>query len=242
VTAIAGIQAKDVRITTNGSVILQGGSASMGRPNALASASAIILGTNTKAMDIRDPDGAATNGGAHLVLVGGHADVALTLSSISAQNTSAFARIDPSTLAINVDGNVVLKGGTSTGPIGSLTSARIDAGGKIVINAGPDFVPFTYNGTAGLQGVVLIGGSGIGIFDSNFVPIPGAAIPITINGTSATFVSDPALGASVIQTGLATFDSSLLSYIIYAANEETRAARIRRGFGDAGDISAPACN
>jgi hypothetical protein len=242
VTAIAGMQAKDVRITTNGSVILQGGAASMGRPNALASASAIILGTNTKVMDIRDPDGATTNGGAHLVLVGGHADVASTLSSISAQNTSAFARIDPSTLVINVDGNVVLKGGISTGPVGSLTSARIDAGGEIVINAGPGFVPFTYNGTAGLQGVVLIGGSGIGIFDSNFVPIPGAAIPITINGTSATFVSDLTLGASVIQTGLATFDSSLLSYIIYAANEETRAARIRRGLGDSGDLSAPACN
>jgi hypothetical protein len=45
----------------------------------------------------------------------------------------------------------------------------------------------------------------------------------------------------VIQTGLATFDNSLLSYIIFAANEETRAARIRGGLGSADELGAPAC-
>ena len=40
--------------------------------------------------------------------------------------------------------------------------------------------------------------------------------------------------------GLTTFDQSLLSYIIFAANEETRAARITRGLSTE-DVGAPAC-
>jgi hypothetical protein len=42
-----------------------------------------------------------------------------------------------------------------------------------------------------------------------------------------------------ILSGVNLFDESLLSYIIFAANEETRAARIRRGsFGDS-DLGPP---
>jgi hypothetical protein len=52
---------------------------------------------------------------------------------------------------------------------------------------------------------------------------------------------DAGRGDSIVQTGLSTFNTSLLSYIIFAANEETRAARIRKGLGEGDDLGAPAC-
>ena len=57
------------------------------------------------------------------------------------------------------------------------------------------------------------------------------------------FIFDGATGRgdSIIQTGLSTFDNSLLSYIIFAAREETRAARFRKGLGGSDDLGAPAC-
>ena len=54
-------------------------------------------------------------------------------------------------------------------------------------------------------------------------------------------MADAGLAGSIVQTGLVTFDDSLLSYVIFAANMETRASRIRRGLGDSDDIGAPAC-
>ena len=47
--------------------------------------------------------------------------------------------------------------------------------------------------------------------------------------------------SGVVQTGLTTFDDSLLSYVIFAANVETRALRFRTGLGEGDDIGAPAC-
>jgi hypothetical protein len=94
----------------------------------------------------------------------------------------------------------------------------------------------------------MIGGPDSGFFDSNNVPLGGGSppveFPITIGVVAAAGyqrVPDTGLGAAVIQTGLATFDQSLLSYIIFAANEETRAARMRRGLGEGDDLGAPAC-
>jgi hypothetical protein len=86
----------------------------------------------------------------------------------------------------------------------------------------------------------MIGGSGSGLFDANNLSVSGAAKPITIN-VPVTFGPDAGLGDSIVQTGLSTFNNSLLSYIIFAANEETRAARFRKGLGDSDDVGAPAC-
>jgi hypothetical protein len=92
---------------------------------------------------------------------------------------------------------------------------------------------------------IMIGGAGTGFFDANNIPLTGPSgfpltQPITVN--TGAYVREPDLGRgdSVVQTGLTTFDQSLLSYIIFAANEETRAARITRGLSTE-DVGAPAC-
>ena len=78
------------------------------------------------------------------------------------------------------------------------------------------------------------------------MPLPGTAAPISIYLTGGGVLTRhfPVGGnfaPAVIQTGVTTFDESLLSYIIFAANEETRAARIRRGLGVDDDLGAAAC-
>ena len=75
---------------------------------------------------------------------------------------------------------------------------------------------------------------------ANNQPVAGSGEPIDIS-VPVTRDTDSGRGDSIVQTGLATFNNSLLSYIIFAANEETRAARIRKGQGDSDDIGAPAC-
>ena len=91
----------------------------------------------------------------------------------------------------------------------------------------------------------MIGSGDSGFFESHNVPLGGGSFPIqfpiTVNTGSFVKVLDQGLGAAVVQTGLSVFDQSLLSYIIFAANEETRASRIRRGLGEGDDLGAPAC-
>jgi hypothetical protein len=59
--------------------------------------------------------------------------------------------------------------------------------------------------------------------------------------TPVVYGFDSGLGASIVQTGLSTFNNALLAYIIFAANEETRAARFRKGIGDSDDFGTPDC-
>jgi hypothetical protein len=104
---------------------------------------------------------------------------------------------------------------------------------------------YTYNNTQSgpktLSGhFFMIGGSSSGLFDRNNQVLPGTSSPVTIN-VPVQFDADPGLGSSIIQTGLQTFNNALLSYIIFAANEETRAARFRKVLGDSDDPGAPAC-
>jgi hypothetical protein len=93
----------------------------------------------------------------------------------------------------------------------------------------------------------MIGGADSGFFDANNVDLAGSigypqASPITVSlAGSFLRILDGGLAAGVVQTGVTTFDDSLLSYTIFAANEETRAIRIRRGFGDEDDIGVAAC-
>jgi hypothetical protein len=135
---------------------------------------------------------------------------------------------------------VVLHAGTTTGPVGALASARIDAGEEIRINVTGAPTSYTFGPTTLNGQFFMIGSTASGFYDTNDVPITGSVFPITVN-VPITKAFDPALGDAVVQTGLATFNSSLLSYIIFAANEETRAARIRKGLGAGDDLGAPAC-
>jgi hypothetical protein len=115
-----------------------------------------------------------------------------------------------------------------------LNAARIDAGDEIKFTLTGPTTTYSYfnNQTGQIQTLsgnfFMVGGAGSGLFDANNLPVPGSALPITIN-VPVTLGADGLRGDSIVQTGLFTFNSSLLSYIIFAANEETRTARIRRG-------------
>ena len=78
------------------------------------------------------------------------------------------------------------------------------------------------------------------LFDKNNQRLPGNTSPIIIN-TGVTFDPDDGLSGAVVQTGLSTFNSALLSYIIFAANEETRAARLLTKRIGEEEIGAPNC-
>jgi hypothetical protein len=112
---------------------------------------------------------------------------------------------------------------------------------------------YTYSpsggGTSTLTGgsFYMIGGSDSGFFDANNVDLAGSlaypqAFPITVSlAGSFQKIFDAGLAGSVVQTGLITFDDSLLSYVIFAANVETRAIRFRRDLADSDDVGAAAC-
>jgi len=188
------------------------------------------------------------------VLIGGNANVnnndavsGAPLSSVSARNSLALAQMNSNTLTMTVDGILVLQSGKTTGPQGALASARIDAGDEIKINVNGTG-SYTYpGGTLGPASFFMIGGGESGFFDANNVDLAGSlaypqAVPITVTLAGGIVrEADAGLAGSIVQTGLVTFDDSLLSYVIFAANMETRASRIRRGLGDSDDIGAPAC-
>jgi hypothetical protein len=239
------MRATNMTMVTEGSVLLQGGTSNLNTPGALAASNAIILVEMAKTLTTTTPN-------ASLIVRGGQANVSGSLTSISAGNALALAQLDPSKLFLDVGGRLVLEGGKHTGPIGSLTSARIDAGDEIRITVRGAPAPYSYTTSAGTSSTVtgsflMIGGPDSGFFDSQNVPLGGSSypieFPITVDMAPAGYVrvADSGLGAAVVQTGLATFDQSLLSYIIFAANEETRAARMRRGLGEGDDLGAPAC-
>ena len=252
-SAIAGILGKSVMICPPAScnapisgydaantVRLVGGTASANNSNgggAVAAADAVILARDYKQMTIRGD----------LFLVGGMA------TSTGSAQPSATALIDPTlTLVIRTGGSVVLQSGQVAGNnVSGAASARIVNEGNIELFIGGN-TPYTYtNPASGIVsvlpgGLLLIGGGGSGILDKNSVPLPGTAAPITINFTGGGAITQFSPGGgnfapAVIQTGVTTFDESLLSYIIFAANEETRAARIRRGLGVDDDLGAAAC-
>jgi hypothetical protein len=250
-TSNATLQANKLTMETQGSILFQGGTSNLNRLNAVAATNAQLLVETDKTIT-------TTNGGS-VVLIGGNTNVRTSdintsapMTSISAPNAQALARIDPSKLTMTVDGILVIQGGKATGPSGSLPAARIDAGDEIRITVN-GVKPYTYSpsggGTATLTGgsFYMIGGGESGFFDANNVDLAGnlaypQAFPITVTlagGFQKVF--DPGLAGGVVQTGLITFDDQLLSYVIFAANEETRAIRIKRGLNDSDDAGTPAC-
>ena len=104
-------------------------------------------------------------------------------------------------------------------------------------------------------GLLLTGGVGSGIFDRS-----NQLITLLDDPSSQVFLRFPAINGGVgggfyylntdtpkatafIQS-LATrgFDESLMSYIIFAANQETQTGRVRTGVANTDDISKPSCN
>ena len=228
--------------TSNSSnITLNGGTASSNTTaggGALAATDALILGTSSKFIDI----------GGNLVLIGGTAD------SKNGGQTSAAAKIDPVNLTLNTGGYVKLIGGTGAG-----APAAIVNSGDMEINIGGKF-DYTYTDASGTHtvpnvGLLLVGGIGSGIFDRSnqpitlyydvssqvlllFPPINGGA------GGGLYFLQTDATKATAFVQSLSPrgFDDSLLSYIIFAANQETQAGRIRTGTSTLDDSSKPSCN
>jgi hypothetical protein len=244
VTALGAVRAKNMTLVADGSILLEGGTTNLNASSTFAATNAIILVETEKRLTTASPNGS-------VIVKGGTANVSPALSSTSARNALALAQLDPSKLFLDIGGRLVMQGGRHTGPSGALTSARIDAGDEIQISVMGAAAPYSFTTSSGASSTangsfIMIGGEDSGFFDSNNVPLGGSSypieFPITVNVAGSYLrVTDSGLGDAIVQTGLSTFDESLLSYIIFAANEETRAARIRRGLGDGDDLGAPAC-
>ena len=228
--------------TSNSSnIILKGGTATSNTAaggGALAAADALILGTLSKFVDI----------GGNIELTGGTAD------SKGGGQTSAAAKIDPVNLRINTGGYIKLIGGEGAG-----ARAAIVNSGDMEINIGGKF-DYTYTDATGTHtvkdvGLLLAGGIGSGLFDRNNQPIklyydPSAQVLLlfpAINGGAgggAYFMQTDVSKASAFVQSLSArgFDDSLMAYIIFAANEETRTGRIHTGVSNADDANKPSCN
>jgi hypothetical protein len=165
----------------------------------------------------------------------------------SGASTVASALFDPSTVqVINTGGSVMLVGGQVLGAISSATndaSAKIVNGGDIVFNiSGATSVSVPGTALVAPPGLVVVGGAGTGLFGAGSKPINlGDEIKANfLGGGSYTILSNPGLAdAAVIANSPRSYDQ-LLNYIIFAANEETRAAAIRGLMTD--DTDLPACN
>ncbi len=222
-------------ITLNGGVATSNTAAGGG---ALAAADALILGTSSKFMDI----------GGNIVLIGGTAD------SKGGGQTSAAAKIDPVNLRINTGGYIKLVGGEGGGARAALVNSgdmEINIGGKL------DYTYTDAGGTHTVQGVglILIGGKGSGLYDRDNQPIE-----LYYDVSSQVLLLFPAVnggaggGTYVLQEDLAKasafvqslsprgFDDSLMAYVIFAANEETRTGHINTAVSKDDDANKPSCN
>jgi len=237
--SVASMQAANIAIlgvggaSNHSNMLLQAGTAdaTVTAGGALASADALIVATNSKTVTI----------GGDLVLNGG------TTTHTGSGVVSATASIDPSQLNITTGGNVVLQAGTGTN-----ADAHITNEGGIVMNINGSG-SYTYSNlglgttlTLG-PGLIVIGSApGSGLFDGTNGKLDGHDLPIHLKfggGGSYQLAADSGRGIAFVQTGvLPGFDTNLINYIIFAANEETRTSRVRAGLGSGDDSSAPSCN
>ena len=215
-------------------LILKAGTASTnttGGGGAIASADAFIVAISKKEIDI----------GGTLMLRGG--------TTPKTGQSSAVASIDPNELIIRTGGDIVLIAGTGTN-----SSANILNSGDISLFIGGNGsvlkdITFT-TANAGSRtvtvpgGLILVGGAGSGLFGARNVPIGfGDEIKGTFSGGGIfTSIGDSGLSSAFITANAPRSYDGLLSYIIYAANEETRAARTRAGLGASDDSNSPSCN
>ncbi|MBE0612734.1 MAG: hypothetical protein IH604_03600, partial [Burkholderiales bacterium] len=227
--------------TNSSSIVLQAGTATSNTAaggGALAAADAIILGTVSKFIDI----------GGNIEMTGGVAD------SKDGGQTSAAAKIDPPNLWINTGGYIKIIGGEGAG-----ARAAIVNSGDMEINIGGKF-DYTYTDATGTHtvkdvGLLLVGGIGSGLYDRDNQPIElyydvssqvlllFPAINGGPGGGKLFQYTDKAKASAYIQSlSPRGFDDSLLAYIIFAANEETRTGRISTSTSNADDANKPSCN
>jgi hypothetical protein len=227
-------------ISNTSNITLNGGTATSDTTaggGALAATDALMLGTSSKFIDI----------GGNLVLLGGTAD------SKKGGQTSAGAKIDPVSLRLNTGGYIKLIGGTGAGAPAAIVNT-----GDMEINIGGKF-DYTYTDATGEHtvkdvGLLLAGGIGSGLFDRKNQPIT-----LYYDVSSQVLLLFPAInggaggGSYFMQTNVTKatafiqslsprgFPESLMSYITFAANDETRSGR-RTGTSTTDDSSKPSCN
>jgi hypothetical protein len=227
--------------TNSSSLILNGGTATSNTViggGALAAADALILGTSYKFIDI----------GGNILMTGGKAD------SKAGGQTSAAAKIDPINLRINTGGYIKLVGGEGGGARAALVNS-----GDMEINIGGKF-DYTYTDAGGEHtvkdvGLLLVGGLGSGLFDRANQPVKlyydiASQVLLLFPGVNGgagggTYFwqrDDTKASAFVQSLSPRGFDESLMAYIIFAANEETRTGRIHTSVSSTDDANKPSCN
>ncbi|MBE0621635.1 MAG: S-layer family protein, partial [Burkholderiales bacterium] len=227
--------------TNSSSIIVNGGVATSNTAaggGALAAADALILGTNSKFIDI----------GGNIELMGG------TANSSGGGQTSASAKIDPVNLRINTGGYIKLVGGEGGGARAALLNS-----GDMEINIGGKF-DYTYTDASGTHtvkdvGLLLVGGLGSGLYDRDnqliktYYDVSSQILLLfpAINGGpggGSYFLQEDLTKASAFMQSLSPrgFDDSLMAYIIFAANEETRTGHINTAVSKDDDANKPSCN
>ncbi|MHB8668620.1 MAG: hypothetical protein ACYC7B_14005, partial [Burkholderiales bacterium] len=151
---------------------------------------------------------------------------------------------------------VKLIGGSGPG-----APAAIANTGDMAINIGGKF-DYTYTDASGTHtvndvGLLLVGASGSGLYDRNNQPIKlyydvSSQVLLlfpAINGGPGggsyflQIEQDPTKATAFVQSfSPRGFDDSLMSYIIFATNEETQAGRINVSASNSNDSSKPSCN
>jgi hypothetical protein len=206
--------------------------------DAFAAADAAIIASNTKRVDI----------GGDMWLQGGTTIRKRNADASLVNLVSAQAFLDPATMNISTGGSIVLIGG-----LGANASAKILNSGDIKFSIGgiapiTFYNPFTEKTqTVAQGGLLLVGGPGSGVFDSFNSPIGLRAPPVEASfyrggGLNSIVASDPIMASAYIQSGPTKNFDDLLSYILYAANEQTRVTRVRAGTSSKDDANLPSCN
>ena len=202
-TALATLQAgTTVELTTGGNLLLQGGIANSA--NGAAVAGAVLLAT----------------GSATIVTTG---DLVLRGGTVNGTAGIALSLLSSKDLTVATGGNVVLVGGKAL--TGSAASAAINAEGEIKMLIGARASHKEQGIDANFAGgLVLIGGKGSGIFDSNQISLEGYSYPVTVTfapGGIITRASDATRSDGLVQTLLARPPlTSILQAILAAVAQQ----------------------
>lgn len=227
VTSISGVQAANMFIRGVGTsprqlanLNVKGGSATStaNGGGALATADAILLSTGTKTI-IVDGD---------MNIIGGSTFAGSQgVKPANAGQASAAAIVDPIRLTITTGGDLTLE----SGKVGTNNQANLQSSGEIVLN---------------VRNLFLKGAPGSGLFTGSGQALSGPPynLPIEVNlkGGQVVITQSSIYGSvATVKSDVTPVYDGLLNYIIYAANEETRAARIRAGLGAGDDSNLPSC-
>ena len=227
VTSISGIQAANMFIrgvgtspTQLANLNVKAGSATStlnGGGGSLATAGTILLSTGTKII-IVDGD---------MNMIGGSTFCGTQgIKPANAAQVSAAGALGPDQ-AHHHDGGPTLE----SGKVGANNQATLESTGEIVLN---------------VRNLSLKGAPGSGLFTGSGSALggPSYSLPVEVNlkGGEVIITQSSIYGSiATIRSEVTPLYDGLLNYIIYPANEETRAARIRAGPGAGDDSNLPYC-